>query len=325
MSQEAKDHDILKFLAAFADGELDIEQSIEVLTRLSMDRATAARVQHQQQLREAVKRVMVGPECVNNPTRCPDMVKAKIREMVMQADLDSPGGLSLSDTPVQAEESSKANVKEDDESFNGDARTIGVIGRIGRWLPLAAAAVLLAASIYISIGPGATVVPYNGSILSASDVDRFTSRHVTCSSDLGQLYQEVKFPKEVEALPGAVADYIGASGDSTVPMDLSVIGYQYAAAGKCAMPGSNAVHIVYQPVTEADSPADNAANLSHSLSLWVSRDGGDLELPEGKLHVASSSESGKPMMIWKRHGLSYYLVGPSLNEMETAANFMASR
>ena len=45
-----------KYLAAFADGELDVDQNLRLLERMKMDPNATARVTHQQQLRENVCR-----------------------------------------------------------------------------------------------------------------------------------------------------------------------------------------------------------------------------------------------------------------------------
>ena len=49
-----------KYLAAFADGELDVDQNLRLLEHMKMDPNATARVAHQQQLREAQRQPSAG-------------------------------------------------------------------------------------------------------------------------------------------------------------------------------------------------------------------------------------------------------------------------
>src|SRR5688572_13437752 len=49
-----------KFLAAFADGELDVTQSLAVLEHMALHPDATRRVMHQQQLRHAVAQTLSG-------------------------------------------------------------------------------------------------------------------------------------------------------------------------------------------------------------------------------------------------------------------------
>jgi len=50
---EMKESEIRKYLPAFADGELDVEQNLKVLEHMAMDPKATRRVMHQQQLKQA--------------------------------------------------------------------------------------------------------------------------------------------------------------------------------------------------------------------------------------------------------------------------------
>jgi len=54
MSESMDDKTIRKYLAAFADGELEVEQNLRVLEHAAMNPQATRRVMHQQQLRRAV-------------------------------------------------------------------------------------------------------------------------------------------------------------------------------------------------------------------------------------------------------------------------------
>lgn len=312
MTEESRDHQVKKFLAAFADGELDIEQTIEILSRLSMDPATAARVEHQQRLREAVARVMEGPECRDNPTRCPEALRKEIERVMAE---DRAG----SDAPTPARGTSP------NENASSDGRRSGVLGTIGRWMPLAAAAVLLVAALglYLVSGVGSTDGLRPGSvassILPASIAEKMDRRHGTCASDTTELLHHARYPESVRELPDAVAQNMNASGRGIVPLDLSVLGYRYQQAGECAIPGKPAVHVIYRADASSSAPAD-------SMSLWITPDRGQFDaLSDGRVFMARITETKHPVMLWKRGGLVYLLLGEKLADVESAANMLWAR
>ena len=58
MSKSMDSKEILRYVEAFADGELDVEQNLRVLEHMAMNPTATRRVLHQQQLRQAVERVI---------------------------------------------------------------------------------------------------------------------------------------------------------------------------------------------------------------------------------------------------------------------------
>ncbi|MFW6336650.1 MAG: anti-sigma factor family protein [Phycisphaeraceae bacterium] len=317
MTEESRDHQVKKFLAAFADGELDIEQTIEILSRLSMDPATAARVEHQQRLREAVARVMEGPDCRDHSTRCPDALRKEIERVTVEHASDAHASSSSSSL-------SATSATEEDNASPHPRRT-GVLATIGRWMPLAAAAALLfaAVGVYFASGvSGPDQLRYGSqasSILPASVAEKMDRRHGTCSSDTTELQHYAHYPESVRELPDAVARKMNASGRGIVPLDLSVLGYRYVQAGECVIPGKPAVHVVYR--TE---PA--AAEDAEAMSLWITPDRGQFDaVSEGRVFMARITETHHPVMLWKRGGLVYLLLGEKLSDVESAANMLWAR
>jgi len=313
MTDEAREHQIRQFVAAFADGELDLEQTIEVLSRLTIDPATTARVDHQQRLREAVRRVMRGPECRGHSTRCPEAIRREIERVCRDAAASEPSA-QLEASPRAA--SSSAPSTEPDNP-GGPARH-GVLASLGRWFPLAAAAALLlvgAAGLYVMRGTG--VVPFEGRIVNAALAQQFDVRHTACSTDVSELYNHLQFPENVEALPEAVAGTVGHSIPGLAPLDLSIMGYRYVRAGRCEVPGEPAVHVIYR--AEAGGSDD-------ALSVWVTTDRGQIEdLEKDRLYMAQVPETGHPLVLWRRGGLVYYLLGETLPAVESAANILPGR
>ena len=62
-----------KFLSAFADGELAIEQNLRILKRMALDPQTTRRVMHRQQLHKMVRRAMDDPAL-----KAPETLRAQI-------------------------------------------------------------------------------------------------------------------------------------------------------------------------------------------------------------------------------------------------------
>lgn len=312
MSHDSQDQQIRKFVAAFADGELDIEQTLDVLSRLSMDPATTARIDHQQKLREAVARVMTGPECRNNPTRCPELVKEEVRRLCRE----SPGPAADADAtrptgPAPPSPGSNA-------TGGGSGSGPGVIARLSRWSPFAVAAIvaILAAAAFLSPS-GIGVRPFDGSILEAAHAREFTHRHEHCTEDVTELMNHDAFPKEVGRLPEAVASHMGEPGKSPIPLDLRVLGYRYAGAGLCNVPGKPAVHVIYRGIDDAAAEA---------LSLWITPDAGQLdELEPGRVYLAHMPEGKHRMMIWRHEGMAYYLLGNQMPDIESAVDVLWAR
>lgn len=318
MTEESRDHQIRKFLAAFADGELDIEQTIEILSRLSMNPATAARVEHQQRLREAVSRVMQSPDCRGHSARCPEMLRKEIERVMVDDALDAPASSPSPDTNALADASEPRPPRS------------GVLAKISRWAPLAAAAVLLLAALGLYLdrdtrwADGLRPGTQASSILPASMARQMGQRHGVCSADTTELFQHALFPEAVRELPAAVTRQLDASGDDVIPLDLSVLGYRYVRAGECNVPGEPAAHIVYH--ADAASSQRDGGNEPPAMSLWITPDRGQFDaLSDGRVFMARIAETRHPVMLWKRGGLVYLLLGEVLSDVESAANMLWAR
>jgi anti-sigma factor RsiW len=210
-SEEAR-----KFLPAFADGELDVEQNLRVLEQMAMDPVNTRRVLHQQQLRQACARVLAAPDCC-----CPEVVRDTVKRLA--AERGEAGGARVE---------SRANPP-------------SVLARLGRWVgPLAAAAVLALALLFgltDRLGDG-----YSGDgLVTARLAEQLGNRHDACALDPSILKGAQRFPAEVDHLDAALTDYLGTDlGDAT--LDLSAAGYAFVRAGLCTIPGRDAVHLLYR-------------------------------------------------------------------------------
>lgn len=314
-SQEAR-----KFLPAFADGELDVEQNLRVLEQMAMDPTNTKRVLHQQQLRQACARVMCGPEKC-----CPDALRATLEALAK----DEAGNENSPPAGVRGENPG--------ETFGGTpgggpgggpgalrsgaggggasenrAEREPVIGFIGRWLaPLAVAAVLfigaLVALNFYNPNQGAVGPDHYTAdgLITANLASTFAQRHDQCSLDTSALMHSELFPAEVADLDDALAEHVGiAMKDAS--LDLSSLGYDYQIAGLCPVPGNEAVHVIYQ------NPE------GRSLSLWIKPYDAQPTLDPGVPYSPPSDHTDHPMVVWRQDNTVFFLVGDRAEDVQQA-------
>ena len=171
--------DVRKFISAFADGELDVEQNLRVLEQLAMDPQTTKRVLHQQQLCKAVGRAISEPRSM-----APGALKAKMMEL---AETLPPPGVTVKPT--------HSGVPTD---------SAPVMAVIGRWVPSAVAAILFVSSMvalvsvsFRSDGGGAAIRP-------PQMVPDFGRRHVTRSRMIEDLLADPSLPRDLYELPSVL-------------------------------------------------------------------------------------------------------------------------
>jgi len=291
MNQPMDDNEVRRYVEAFADGELDVEHSLRLLERMAMDPQTTKRVLHQQQLRQRTAKVM------GEPGEAPASLRQQIEQMAQAT--PAPG-----QTPPRASNSAARQRR-------GTTRP-GVIARLGRWMPAAAAALLLLVTVsIIGLNQQSTpAAPGADALLTSNLVDRFERRHVRCSQGVQSLYKPWLFPAQVNELPGALDGYF----DRKVQLpafDLSALGYEYKQAGQCRIPGRGAVHVLYRAKAETGR--------SDTLSLWMRPDDGRLELEAGRMYEAAGEDAPHPVLIWKQDGMVFHLVGDALDRVQHAA------
>src|SRR6185295_16269856 len=82
----ADEKDLRKYLTPFADGELDVEQSVRVLEHMAMNPQATQREMHQQQLRQAIGRHLLA----RAPSAPPDL-KARLETLINASPLPVAG------------------------------------------------------------------------------------------------------------------------------------------------------------------------------------------------------------------------------------------
>ena len=300
--------EVRKYLPAFADGELDVEQNLRVLEAMAMDPTHTRRVLHQQQLRKACARVMDRPDC-----HCPDQLKQQIQTISSAESPASPTAITATPTLTLAGTDAERS------KHTPTTPAPDVIARIGRWLPAAVAAVLLIGALAVFFSPRANSGMAFG--LDEARLAAFAGRHKSCSSDVTKLVPGIANPTNVAALPGTIDDYFVSqfgdeqTGHIDTALDLSVLGYEFQRVGVCGLPGKNAVHVVYKAADGADH--------GKSLSLWIKPDAPDLQLVPRRLYTAEAAD-GQPLLIWERNGRTYYLLGDAPDDARHAARALAT-
>ena len=269
-------------IAAFADGELDGEQNLEMLNRMAKDPSLAQRVTEHQKLRVAVGKAMGDPSI-----KTPDSLRDQIMQMAREDSADTHRTPARQGSPVLA--------------------------RIGRWAPAAVAAVLLFAALVVfnqsGQAPTGNPLVSSGQVLNASMVNKFGDRHNRCARHLTPMHGTDQFPQDLDALPGALSSYFHQPIDEEV-LNLSALGYDFDVAGLCLLPGKGSVHIIYQSQTSTGKP--------DTLSLWLRpyEEGSGIEL--GKLYKTANPQENFPMLVWRGGDMVYYIVGDSHDAVERA-------
>ncbi len=289
MTEPTSDKQMRKYLAAFADGELEVQESLHVLEHMKMNPAATSRVMHHQRMRRLVDRAMR-----EDAPPVPDALRRAIEQQA----------------------------RREAQSDRRAAQRGGVVARIGRWVPLGLAAAVLV-GVFLLNHPqpprNATPLTQGVSLVSATQARQFEQRHLDCSRYLDMLSDRTVFPSDLKAVPGALSEYFGKERFAP-SLDLSAIGFRFDGLGRCSIPGSRAVHLVYHAIGDADQGQPEA------LSLWIAPYDGEPAIEENRLYRSDGKGVSHPIVIWRSGGMIHYLVGDRLDQVEKAAtNLLASR
>ena len=288
-----------ELLNAMADGELDLRENPEALSQIAQDAQAAQRVACQQQLRQAVGKAMDGPEM-----KCPAALADKLQAIAG----DTSGSETHRNIDAGAMNAGDATRSSAPALYNGPS----VVGRIGRWIPAAVAAVLLiAAGVTFTMNSGdGGIGSQQASFLPVDKLDHFAGRHGDCALNTGLLKETERFgdATQFSELPGKLADYFQTSTDG-MHLSLDGIGYKYELTGACPLPGKGAVHVVYRHKADPDK----------AMSLWVMPAREEhASLKEGQVYSIASKDLMHPVIYWRQGGMLYYLVGDSLEDCDKA-------
>jgi anti-sigma factor RsiW len=294
-------------LMAYADGELDAPANERVRQYLLVNPKAATKVRVLRQLRDVSRRL-----CQSGPV-VPAHLLSQIESLAQ-----APGAEELPEYdergyPLRA----NAGDGNSQQSYPiGPATMTEAQPRLRIGFRFAAAAVLLiglAGFLFwfnhdsrIQVVSGETLVPANWVVSTAQT-------HINCSKHADHFNSA--FPHSVQELPASLHQYLGH--DSLVP-DLSKLGYQFAGAGPCKIPGGKTAHLLYRP--------KSGGNVTlYTVSLFVQPDTDQLPLEKGKVYFANDAVDHTPMIIWRGKGVVYYLVGEDKNQLSDAAKQMGMK
>jgi anti-sigma factor RsiW len=175
----------------------------------------------------------------------------------------------------------------------------------------AAAAVLIVAlgTVALVMRNAATPVVQGSSLVPVGWVSSASKVHINCAKDAEHF--AAGFPRTVRELPGSLQSYLG---ESAICPDLSALGYRFNGCGPCRIPGGKTAHLLYKS-TQGKGP----------LSLFVQKDEGQLPLEDRKVYLSRDAADGTEMIVWRAHGVVYYLVGESDEQLKSAADEMGMK
>lgn len=276
MKPTLSDHDLL----AYADGELPEDRREAIRRALADQPHLTARVEELIALRQSARRA------VHNATpEAPQSLRQKLAGL--DATDDAPLSLHPAPAPPPA------------------------AGKSWRWriAAPAVAAVLIAAaagwlyvlSINAKLG---THPPAEPAIFTmAAFVNDVTRKHLMCSA-LEDHFIDPQFPRSVKDLGQAAESFMG---QPVLTPDLTSIGFEFAGAGPCNVPGGQTLHILYR-----------STRTGEFISLFVQRPPWKIEVDDGHQAIGAGPDADHPMIIWRADTVMYYLVCDDFGACEQA-------
>lgn len=311
MTDSMNENEFRKYLIAFADGELDVEQNLMVLEYIAMHPQATRRIMHQQQLRQAIKRSIVEstPE-----------VSDSLRQTINDLARNTPAG-QITDK-IANEALSKTAPEAPSKSAGAYVTGAPPTNRwawVGRWTPAAAALVLFVSSLFVlQMRPVPTELRREFA-MPVAQIDQFANRHSDCSRDRKRLVDIESYSSDLKKVPAELAKVLGTQ--NLPGLDLKeATGFDFKGMGNCSLPGKGAVHLVYsrpRPSTDAN------AGTEEGLSLWMAPYIGSPVIDPGYLYTAKRNQSDEnPILVWRQKQVIYYLVGESNKSTEEAASIL---
>lgn len=318
------DNEIRKYLAAFADGELDVEQNLRVLEYLKMHPQATARVTHQHELRKRVDRALR-----EGSTPAP----VALRQMIQSLSAQTPSGADGVPPSREVVDTARADAAPVQLKIHNSTVAAAamaqaglptVLARLRRWTPAIAAALLAAAAIItwqINRGGNKSIdqpLPpivqqplLRSDLLETRRVVGMGRRHEDCAARIDKLVRAEQFGSEISQVPVKIAEFLQRE-EGVGPLDLTTLGYQFAGAGECSAPGAKAVHVVYRSIP--------GSGHNDSMSLWIRADAEHkVDVALGKVYAANDPADPHPILIWRRGNVVYYLVGEATSRMMDTA------
>ena len=280
-------------LRGFADGELSDAEVVELQQHLEAYPADRVVIEQERRLREAIAQGEAG--------KAPALLRDKVERI--------------------RQESRKAESEPLAVQRTGSQR--------GGWRFRRALVVGLAASLAMAIGlivlTRPAPLPVQGEVINAahrSSVSRFVNaQHGECEL-YARLVAERFTIGPVSAAPSELAKILGIApslGDLAAGAG-GPAGVEYLGAARCAVPGrGDSVHVVLA----VGGVAPDSGGRASLVSLFVQEDKGELRIEPGRTYFMTPKAgewNGVPtsILVWRREGLIYFLVGTSADKLEAA-------
>ena len=209
-----------------------------------------------------------------------------------------------------------------------------VLGRIGRWVPAAVAAMLLLAAGVAYLATPASRDPLPGpvvvddwpadAVMPEATARAFVTRHVRCTTGVEPLDHEVRTLPAAAGLMPELQPWMQRQIDGeAAALDMTGMDFGFVKAGACPVPGEAAVHLIYR---------NNQPGRTDHLSLWVQAFPADaaattsgaslLGLQPGKVHTIFPLHSDHPMLVWTDGERVYFLIGDAPGAVQQAAEHL---
>jgi len=271
-------------LRAAADDELNHEGQRALAEHLRTHPENQARIEFEQSLRCACRRVMASESQPPSPG---------LRDRV-ESILKATRGV---DEPVSVQHPPHTR-----PPFGRDHRRSRIRLLIG----------VLAAIVAIAVGVQVSGILRTPTFAESPEKARLAlagflgNEHRRCSLDDRALKRKMT----EYHLSEAPAKYKKLLGAELSVADVEKAGYSFLGAGRCVVPGSGAsVHLVFceAGTVSKQSLTDLTCDPSR-LSLFIQKDTGELPIVTDTTYRLESVENGPLVVVWLRGGLVYYLV-----------------
>lgn len=256
-----------KYIGAFADGELEVEQNLDALEHLNMCPGCAARANAVNSLKAALKRVF-------GNFRTPQHV----RERVVQAlEAEAEQASSEATTPVPP----------------------GVHSRKGRSsIPLGMAAALLLAVVGWQLWPrqGLSMNPLL--VVPGQVAAEVRQQHRYCIGHRGRKHYDVSLSRD---LPVIAERLSGRLKMKVIAPDLSGLGFELVGADSCGVNKRTGAHVVYWSVSSGKLLS------VFTVARWAGMDGEEGGGSGDRGFFVSSADDPLCIVAWHQGPQTYML------------------
>ena len=268
MTAPIPDHELL----AYADGELHEDRREAVERALADHPHLAARIDELAKLRQTSR------QTIHNATpKTPDSLRQKI------------AGLDIDSAPLPLNSQTRSNVQKTSSRSAWPWRIAAMVAAavlliaVGGWL------YVLSLNSNTQLAP----IPNTTTYTLAELAESVTDKHLWCA-DLEDHFVDPNFPRSINDLGPAAEKFMS---QPVLTPDLTSIGYEFAGAGPCHIPGGLTLHLLYR-----------STETGEFISLFSQKPPWKVELADGHQAIGAGPDADHPLLIWRAGDVMYYLV-----------------